>query len=301
MMIVASLRKLMIVTSFMAATLVVAVAAEDDPGTEAGTGGSGVSAGDLMYSRRINNMCTTLQMIPGRNTTYEYTAETGDPSFLSYAYCQEKCTELGVSCLGFEFSLRTTTIVPSSPNQGGDSVGPTEEQEVRCKFWNRLPVGFTAPNLSDGGYDEASCVVKEFVAFEDPATCNAGFIPTPSSSSTYETLTDVSAVDCYYECLERSTDTESVPIFGVDNTTGLCYGVRYDGTNDECQLWDMSTFSVQDRNETSAVDVVATGGDNDEAFGGEDVCYVRSYTVLNDPSKYVKNDCVAIDVYFCVT
>ena len=286
----------MTLTSVLAAAIFVAVvAAQDD---ESGAFGGD---GDLMYRRRINNTCTTLQMVPGRNTAYEYTAETGDPAFLSYTTCQEKCTELGLSCLGFEFSVRTTTVVPSSPNQGGgDSVGPTEEQEVRCKFWNRLPVDFTALNLADGRIGEASCVVKEFVAFKDSGTCDVGFIPDSSLNSTYETLTDVSAVDCYDECMKRSTDTGFLPTFGVDNTTGKCYGVRYDNTNSECQLWNTSTFSVQDGNGTSAEDTVASGGDDTEDLADEDICYVRSFTVLNDPLKYVKNGCVYLSMH-CFT
>ena len=261
-------------------------------GQEEGGGDSNGSIGSssFMYRRTDGNnqdentICTTLQMVPG-NEGYnnQDTTETGVAFFLKYEDCERTCTELGTSCLGFEYQVFA---------RQEDDVGDEPAfQPVQCRFWNRRPIEFELIGESDGVDDEATasttssqtiessiCTVKDFLQYPGEA-CEVGFISPPRDDDSLSSLllTDVATFEeCFAECSTRTVNNDQLPIFGyTTNPNGNCYGFRYNSTTSVCRIYDTPLFNgVVNEDETAAtIERIET-----VEGGGIDVCFVRTQT-----------------------
>jgi hypothetical protein len=207
------------------------------------------SSSSIIYRQYVNQTCKTLQRLPGLaqpsdtvgggggaaiQTEYEY--EIGIT--LTYLQCQDRCTQLGISCLGFQISSMS---VSSQDDDDPDSV-PVGLKTTRCSYWNYLPIEFEHIDVvvadADGttaAIDTATCVVKQFINFNS-TSCDDGFYVLPFAATTttstaedgettataaaaaaavtsrqeddqgiVDTYTNLTFDECGHECFNRST------------------------------------------------------------------------------------------------
>lgn len=90
------------------------------------------------------------------------------------------------------------------------------------------------------------------------------------------------------------SDNNTIPIFQYENTTGKCYGFMYRTEENECLIYDTPVFILKGVTETSGtgndnVDaedtstIIDTDSDSYGVQNGDDVCFVRSQSVIASP------------------
>ena len=239
---------------------------------------------DALY-RKVDGMtCKTLQTFPG-SEQYRYTAEEG--SMLTEEHCQQVCTDLGVSCLGFEVTLKRSVISPlwqegdNASSDANAAFNGTMYNQTRCKFWNRRPVDFESS--TDQDIVLSSCIIKEYLAYNTTA-CQIGFKPSPGGSNIEPTLLDnmPSLQECSKECERR--DIAEYPVFGNTNTDSeICFGyMQMD--KQQCMMYHTPIFVIEG---VTSQTQTQTGTDREsyEALSLDDnVCLVRPQAVLVHPS-----------------
>ena len=240
---------------------------------------------DTLY-RKVDGMtCKTLQTFPG-SEQYRYTAEEG--SMLTEEHCQQVCTDLGVSCLGFEVSLKRSVISPwwqqadnatSSETVANEAFNGMMFNQTRCKFWNRRPIDFES--TADQDIVLSSCIIKEYLAYNTTA-CQIGFIPSPGSNIKPTLLEDISLQECSKEC-ERRTDV-AYPVFGgtTNSDSQLCFGYMAQKDKKQCMIYHSPVFVLE--GVTTQIETSPDRESYDALSLDGNVCVVRSQTVLVNPS-----------------
>ena len=226
------------------------------------------SVGNLMYRRYEDRSCQTLQTIPGNNNNNNGGGNVqpqqrqggGTTSFEnSEGDCQQLCTQLGKSCLGYEVST-----VPGSAID-----------LVTCTVWDQRPVE-TSEAAAVASTATTVCALKEFLTYSGD-TCNDGFISRTAGTPPVQ-LSDLSLDECNDECSERTgDDINKIPIFDYTAGSGRnCFGYEYNSATRLCKIYDSPLVSIRQGGSDGDISNMFNDGD-------DTICLVRSQTIT--PAK----------------